>query len=105
MPRQREGDQPQPVVNSGPCVQDLVLIDLEARKAVGIERYGTVLQPHNGRDTLRDAYEEALDLACYLRQAIYERDHPQQAPRFLLSGYDCGHPACSKSHPSKHEVC
>lgn len=34
------------------------------------------LQPHNGRDALRDAYEESLDLVCYLRQAIEERDHP-----------------------------
>jgi hypothetical protein len=32
------------------------------------------LQAFNGRDALRDAYEEALDLACYLRQAIAERD-------------------------------
>jgi len=27
----------------------------------------------NGRDALQDAYEEALDLACYLKQAIEER--------------------------------
>jgi len=33
-----------------------------------------VLVPHNGRDALRDAYEEALDLCQYLRQALYERD-------------------------------
>ena len=37
-------------------------------------RYGTALQPHNGRDALLDAYEEALDLAMYLKQAIVERD-------------------------------
>jgi hypothetical protein len=29
---------------------------------------------NNGRDALLDAYEEALDLACYLKQAILERD-------------------------------
>jgi hypothetical protein len=33
-----------------------------------------LLQPHNGRDCLMDAYQEALDLAMYLRQAIFERD-------------------------------
>jgi hypothetical protein len=47
---------------------------MEGRKVVGLKRYGTLLQPFNGRDALRDAYEEALDLAQYLRQAIEERD-------------------------------
>lgn len=65
--------QPLPVVNDSPSIQSLVREDLEARERVGIERYGTALQAHNGRDALRDAYEEALDLACYLRQAIAER--------------------------------
>ncbi len=73
MLRQRHGDQPIPVPNGEPCVQDAVMADLEARKLLGVERYGTVLQPHNGRDALRDAYEEALDLACYLKQALMER--------------------------------
>lgn len=57
-----------------PCVQDLVREDIEARKALGLRTYGTLLYPHNGRDALRDAYEEALDLALYLRQALLERD-------------------------------
>ena len=47
---------------------------MEERRQVGIERYGTPLQPNNGRDALVDAYQEALDLACYLRQSIAERD-------------------------------
>lgn len=70
----RPGDQPLPVPNGGPDIQSMVIADIEARREVGIERYGTALQPNNGRDALRDAYEEALDLACYLRQAIAERD-------------------------------
>lgn len=37
-----------------------------------------VLQAFNGRDVLRDAYEEALDLATYLRQCIEERDRPRK---------------------------
>lgn len=45
-----------------------------ARKEIGRERYGTVLQPFNGRDALRDAYEEALDLCQYLKQALVERE-------------------------------
>lgn len=54
-------------------IQRLVREDLEKREALGVERYGAPLRPHNGRDALLDAYEEALDLACYLKQAIIER--------------------------------
>lgn len=67
-------EQPMPTPNDKPSIQSLVRADLDAREQVGIERYGTPLQPDNGRDALRDAYEEALDLACYLKQAIVERD-------------------------------
>jgi hypothetical protein len=74
--RRREGDQPLPVPNGLPDIQSLVIEDIGARRDLGIRRYGTSLQPHNGRDALRDAYEECLDLACYLRQAIEERDRP-----------------------------
>lgn len=66
-------EQPMPVPNGRTDIQTMVIEDLRGRREVGIERYGTPLQPHNGRDALRDAYEEALDLACYLRQAIEER--------------------------------
>lgn len=67
-------EQPPPVPNEKPAVWDLVLTDMQARDAEGRRKYGTPLQPHNGRDALVDAYQEALDLAVYLRQAIYERD-------------------------------
>lgn len=92
--KQRAGDQPLPTVNDQPAVQDLVISDLHAagyqaseetkarlaliaadvedRKRLGIERYGTLLQAHNGRDSLRDAYDESLDLIIYLRQLIAE---------------------------------
>jgi hypothetical protein len=63
-----------PTRNGRPSIQSLVRADLDLREQVGIQRYGTPLQPHNGRDALRDAYEEALDLSCYLKQAIVERD-------------------------------
>jgi hypothetical protein len=72
--RQRAGDQPLPTVNDHPIIQDLVVADIAARLKVGIQRYGTGLQPHNGRDALRDLYEELLDAATYTRQLIYERD-------------------------------
>lgn len=66
--------QPKPLLNDNPRVWDLVVADMIERDLMGAERYGTHLQPHNGRDALKDAYQEALDLAVYLRQAIYERD-------------------------------
>lgn len=72
--RQRPGDQPLPTPNGSTDIQSLVIADIVARRELGIERYGTPLQAHNGRDALRDAYEEAIDLAMYLRQAIEERD-------------------------------
>ena len=72
--RLRPGDQPLPVPNDSQDIQSMVIADIEARRELGIRRYGTALQAHNGRDALRDAYEEALDLAVYLRQVIAERD-------------------------------
>lgn len=66
--------EPNPIPNNHPAVWDLVVSDMQERDQSGQEKYGTRLQPHNGRDALVDAYQEALDLAVYLRQAIYERD-------------------------------
>jgi hypothetical protein len=68
-------EQPKPTPNELPVIWDLVLVDITARDLVGQERYGTRLQPNNGRDALRDAYEEALDLVVYLRQVMWERDN------------------------------
>ena len=51
----------------------LVLSDMEDRRRMGISKYGTPVQPFNGRDALVDAYQESLDLCVYLRQAIEER--------------------------------
>lgn len=66
-------DQPPPQPGQGDMWL-LVMDDMAARRETGIGRYGTPLQAHNGRDALVDAYQEALDLAVYLRQAIYERE-------------------------------
>ena len=67
--------EPQPVKNNLPAVWDLVMDDIRERDAIGEKKYGVRLQPFNGRDVLKDAYQEALDLVVYLRQAIYERDN------------------------------
>lgn len=53
-------------------IQELVRMDLIYREKLGKERYGTSLHAYNGREAIVDAYEEALDLCCYLRQVIEE---------------------------------
>lgn len=67
-------DQPAPIPNDKPASWDLVLADIKARDEMGKHRYGTRLQPGNGRDGLLDAYHEAMDLTVYLRTMLYERD-------------------------------
>jgi hypothetical protein len=67
-------EQPDPIPNDRPAVWPLVVVDMHARDGVGRERYGTPLQPFNGRDQLADAYAEAIDLCVCLRAALYERD-------------------------------
>jgi hypothetical protein len=64
--------QPAPV-GGGRAVFDLVMRDLEKRKADGVIKYGTVLRENNGRNPLMDAYQESLDLTMYLRQALMEQ--------------------------------
>lgn len=61
-----------PVQNDEPHIADIVIKEIEERKEFGKKKYGTALQPFNGRSALQDAYEEVLDLAQYLRQKIYE---------------------------------
>ena len=63
--------QPKPS-GDGQDVTSLVVEDLLARSDAGEKKYGTRLKTFNGRNPLVDAYQEALDLAVYLRQAIAE---------------------------------
>lgn len=53
-------------------LKDLLVEDMRARDAHGREVYKVPLQAHNGRNVLKDAYEEALDAAVYLRQGCEE---------------------------------
>jgi len=48
-----------------PVLRELYL----ARRAQGLARYGVPLQRDNGRDHLRDAVQEAVDLVVYLEGA------------------------------------
>lgn len=47
----------------------LVIEDMRQRREDGIAQYGMPLQPDNGRDSLTDAYQEALDFCVYVRNA------------------------------------
>lgn len=71
----RLGDQRLPTIRADAQVpiQDLVIDDIRERKQVGIDRYGTALQPFNDRDVDRDLYEELVDAVMYLRQRRVER--------------------------------
>ena len=44
----------------------------DKRNEFGISKYGTPLQPFNGRNAIHDSLEEALDLLVYFRQFVYE---------------------------------
>lgn len=68
--------EPAPIPSDRPAIWTLVVEDMTERDRIGTAKYGTPLQAHNGRDALKDAYQEALDLVVYLRQAIEERRQP-----------------------------
>lgn len=55
-----------------------VLRDIQERSEMGHKKYGTLLSTFNGRDPLWDAYQEAIDLVMYLRQAILEKEAAKQ---------------------------
>ena len=109
--RLRDGDQPLPVEVPGVAgAHELVIADLlrlfpsaaqsrellAARALVGLRRYGQPLRPFAGRDSRRDAREEAADLVVYLKTMIREGesadDHYHSALR-LLVGLTDGAPA------------
>lgn len=50
--------------------------DIKARQALGIKKYGLTVSanPLDLRQWLQHGYEEALDLAVYLKRAIKETD-------------------------------
>lgn len=46
---------------------------IRERREHGKRKYGRALETHNGRDALKDAWEEAIDLFTYLTQMRLER--------------------------------
>jgi len=47
-----------------------VMEDLSARAKRGLDKYNTTLAENNHQNMLQHAYEEALDLAQYLKKEI-----------------------------------
>ena len=47
-----------------------VILDLAARANRGVEKYNTTLGENNHQNMLQHAYEEALDMAQYLKKEI-----------------------------------
>jgi ABC-type Mn2+/Zn2+ transport system ATPase subunit len=47
-----------------------VIDDLESRAKRGLEKYNTTLDKNNHQNMLQHAYEEALDMAQYLKKEI-----------------------------------
>ncbi len=46
--------------------------EMKARKRFGLKKYGTILQPFNGRDALGDSRDELGDLVVYMAVKLYE---------------------------------
>lgn len=81
--------EPSPLPNPGELpVLFLVVADLNERAEHGKKKYGQYLTAGDGRDHMTDAYQEALDLAMYLRQEIRERELKRRRAEDALSGGD-----------------
>lgn len=53
-------------------IRMLIVADIRERAAFGLAKYGRPLRPFDGRDSLIDAYQEALDGLNYARKAEME---------------------------------
>ncbi|MFH8483150.1 hypothetical protein [Streptomyces sp. NPDC018055] len=91
--RERPGDQPLPTAGQE-SVQDALIKHIEKRRELGIQRYGTPLQTFNGRNAVRDALEEALDLATYLMQVEMEQAARQAGLREALKLHEADQGLC-----------
>ncbi len=70
-PSRGEGDEVWPLIFNAPglVLPEWLKADMRARNDIGAAKYGTPLRVWNGRDCVVDAYQEALDLIVYVKQA------------------------------------
>jgi hypothetical protein len=94
-----------PKKNTNPAMWDLVLeqikIDAKARDEFGLNKYGTRLQPFNGRDSLTDAFQEQLDGLVYLYQAMYENKYTRPVVLAAIEWVDKYYPMIA--NPSEED--
>ncbi len=77
--KQLNRPEPPPLPNARPATWELVIEDMRARDHSGRAKYGTPLQPFNGRNNLIDLYQELLDACVYVRNEIEERGESRPA--------------------------
>lgn len=74
MGEQRDPESDQPLPRPGGVPVQAVLIEaLKLRMEFGLKKYGRPLETHNGRDPLRDMWEEMLDMVSYFTQFVLEQ--------------------------------
>lgn len=56
-------------------IDDRLRADIKMRDAFGVAKYGQRLKTNDGRNPLIDAYQENLDLVCYLAKDNAETEH------------------------------
>jgi hypothetical protein len=56
----------------GPIIDENLARQLEERVALGVRKYGTRLQSHNGRDVCLDIRQELLDGIMYSHQGVMQ---------------------------------
>jgi hypothetical protein len=98
--------QPPPQINTvnpfRKAIWDMVVDDMIARHREGVKKYGVPLTAFNGRDALIDAYQEALDMAVYLRQMIEERTHEKAEKNTGLKSPGLGRTKRARPVPGIH---
>ena len=78
-----KASKPQPPPIAGKIdVAPVVIADIEERMRAGKEKYGTLLQTHNGRSALWDLYQELIDACMYIRQHLLEDEQAGDAPEY-----------------------
>ncbi len=64
-----------PPVYGGKVVYTELIKDIESRAEFGRLKYGQDLMTGDGRNTIKDAYEEVLDLAMYFKKLLMEQEN------------------------------
>jgi hypothetical protein len=65
--------------------RSVIVEGMRARLSLGVAKYGTPLQSHNGRDALQDCWEEVLDSTVYAVQMLLEGEEVGDVVLTLIS--------------------